>query len=91
MKSTTNAMELVVTFKEGTTYEAARKTVEPVPGWHAAEHAIVLGSAVTLCFFDHEKAFEALAQLEKQPAVANVGAIAPKPKPRTGGGKVVKK
>lgn len=83
--------ELVVTFKEGTTYGAAREAVEPVPGWHAADHSSVLGSAATLYFFNADKASEAVAQLEKTPAVANVCRRVSEPKKRRRAGKVVKK
>ena len=83
--------ELVVTFKEGTTYGTARETIEPVPGWHAADHASVLGSAATLYFFDAKKAYTAAVQLEKNPAVANVCLRVPRPKTRRRAGKVVKK
>jgi hypothetical protein len=84
--------ELVVTFKPGTTYGAAREAIEPVPGWHAADHASTLGSAATLYFFDGDKAFAALQQLEKAPAVAGVVSRVPAPtKPRTRTGKVVRK
>lgn len=86
-----NTTELVVTFKEGTTYGTAREIIESLQGWHAADHTSVLGSAATLYFFDDEKASVAAFQLSIVPAVANVCQRVSEPKKRRRAGKVVKK
>jgi hypothetical protein len=68
-----------ITFQPGTTYWQAREAIEPIPGWHAADHASTPGSKASLWFFDDGKATAAAEQLKAAAAVAVIEVSDPPP------------